>query len=132
VPPLALQPMPPLAPPYKLMANADILAPFAQYGTGPGTSGVDIYRDWGNAYQMFRRYMPEGLAAVSANTFLASAYKAQLSMSQPSIFDKSDLDFKAAHPEDKRTPIIPILSSSSLTTIYEWATKKKNTNAFYF
>ena len=76
--------------------------------------------------------MTEGLAATSANVFLASAYKSSLGRDHPSIFDKSDQDFKAAYPNDKGIPPIPVLSSSSLTTVYELITKKKNTNAFYF
>ncbi|OGB24079.1 MAG: hypothetical protein A3I66_11435 [Burkholderiales bacterium RIFCSPLOWO2_02_FULL_57_36] len=132
VPPLDLQLFPPVKPPYHLMLNADILAPFSQYGTTPGVAGMDIRGDWASAYVMFRRYMPEGLAATSANTFLASAYKSSFAFNQPDIFDKSNLDFKTMYPKDKSTPIIPLLSSSSLTTIYEMITKKKNTNAFYF
>lgn len=132
VPPLNTQLVPPVKPPYHLMLNADLLAPFAQYGTTPASAGLDIHADWASAYLMFRRYMPEGLAATSANMFLASAYKSSFAYNQPDIFDKSNMDFKAAYPQDKSTPIIPFLSSSSLTTIYEMITKKKNTNAFYF
>jgi hypothetical protein len=132
LPPLATQALPPVLPPFKLMANADLLAPFSAYGTTPGAAGLDIRGDWANAYFMFRSYMPESLAATSANIFLASAYQSSFAFNQPSIFDKADLDFKAAYPEDKRTPIIPALSSSTLTKAYEVITKKKDTNKFYF
>jgi hypothetical protein len=122
----------PIVPPYKLMANADILAPFSAYGTTPGSAGMDIHGDWARAYFTFRNYMPESLAVTSANMFLPAAYQAALAFDKPSIFDKSDQDFKAAHPDDKRLPPIPLVSSGTLTKLYEAITKKKDTNAFYF
>jgi hypothetical protein len=136
--PLLAQPAPfslmpePIVPPYRLMANAAILAPFAAYGTTPGHAGMDIPGDWARAYFTFRSYMPDGLAVASANMFLPAAYQAALASDKPSIFDKSDQDFKLAHPDDKRLPPIPLVSSSTLTKLYEAVTKKKNTNAFYF
>jgi hypothetical protein len=135
-PPLSLQPLPPalphMVPPFKLMKNAELLAPFAQHGMTPGMAGMNIVSDWGKAYQMFRSYLPEGLAATSANMFLSSAYSSSLALSQPNIFDRSERDYKAAHPDELRIPPIPLLSSGSLTTIYEFFTKKKNTDKFYF
>ena len=130
--PGALGPLPPITPPYHLMVNADILAPFSAYGSTPLSAGMDIPGDWAKAYFMFRNYMPESLAATSANMFLSSAYQSSFAFNQPSIFDKSNLDFKAAHPDETHTPIIPFLSSGSMTSVYEWITKKKDTNAFYF
>lgn len=130
VPPLTLQP--PLAPPYRLMQNADLLAPFTLHGATPATAGFNPLEDWARAYQLFRGYLPEGLAAASANLSLSAAYQSSLALSQPNIFDKADLDFKAAYPNDKRIDPVPLISSSSLTSIYEFFTKKKNTNKFYF
>jgi hypothetical protein len=130
--PPAWTPPAPVIPPYNLMANADLLAPFSAHGTTPSMAGMDLQRDWSTAYVMFRNYLPDGLAATSANMFLAAAYTSSLSLNQPNMLDKSDQDFKAAYPNDKRTPIVPALSSSSLTLFYEILTKQKNTNKFYF
>jgi hypothetical protein len=122
----------PLQPPFKLMANADILAPFSAYGVSPSRGGFDINGDWAMAYWTFRNYLPSDLAASAANIFLPAAYQARLGFDQPSIFDKSDRDFKAAFPDEKHIPPIPLVSSSTLTRVYEALSGKKNTNAFYF
>jgi hypothetical protein len=122
----------PIAPPYRLMANADILAPFSAHGTTPAGAGMDIFGDWSRAYFTFRNYMPEGLAVTSANMFLPAAYNAALALDRANIFDKSDQDFKAAHADEKHIPPIPLVSSGTLTQLYEAITRKKNTNAFYF
>lgn len=130
--PLAMPGPVPSLPPFKLMANADILAPFSAYGTSPSAAGFDIRNDWAMAFSTFKNYMPEGLAASSATTFLSAAYQSTLGAEQPSIFDKANLNTKAAHPDELRIPPIPVVSSSTLTTLYEWITKRKNTNAAYF
>ncbi len=122
----------PLLPPFKLMSNADILAPFSSYGVTPSQGGFDIQGDWAMAFWTFRNYMPESLAALSANTFLPAAYKATLGFNQPSIFDKSDIDLKAAFPNEKHIPPIPLISSGTLTKLYESISGKKDTNKFYF
>ena len=41
--------VPPVLPPYHLMLNADLLAPFSLYGTTPATAGYDIRSDWSGA-----------------------------------------------------------------------------------
>jgi hypothetical protein len=121
-----------ILPPYKLMVNADILAPFSLYGASPSRMGINIVDDWGLAYTRFNQWLPESLAATSTNMFLAAAYQAALARDNPSIFDKSDLEFKAAHPDEKRIPPIPVISSSTMTKLYEVISGKKDTNAFYF
>lgn len=133
VPNPMLTPAPaPILPPYKLMANADILAPFSAYGASPSRMGINIVDDWGVVYTRFSQWQPEALAGISANMFLTAAYQAALARDNPSIFDKSDQDFKAAHPNDKRIPPIPVISSSTMTKLYEVISGKKDTNAFYF
>jgi len=98
-----------LAPPLHLMANADILAPFAAHGVSASGS-ANIVGDWSSAYLVFRNYLPVNLAAKAANTYLSSAYQAQLERSNPNAIDKSNAEFKGQFPEDKRTPIIPLLT----------------------
>jgi hypothetical protein len=130
--PLSPAPLLPLPPPLHLMSNAEILAPFATHGTTPSTMGMNIQDDWAHAYRTFRNYMSESLAVASANMFLPAAYGASLAFNTPNVADKSDTDFKAAFPKDLRLPPIPLVSSSTLTTLYEAITKKRNTHAFYF
>ncbi len=121
----------PFLPPYQLMSNADILAPFSMYGVSPSTAGFDIQHDWSMAFLTFRRYMPESLAVTSANTFLPAAYKATLGYDQPSLFDRSDLEFKAAFPNEWHIPPIPLVSSSTLNFLYGAISGKKNTSFGY-
>lgn len=133
--PPAVTPLPvltPPQPPFAAMQNAELLAPFAHHGTSPSAMRISIHSDWASAYTMFRSYMPEGMAVFSANLFLSSAYQSMLERDAPNALDIQNRRFKEAYPDAGGIPPLPVLSSSSLTTAYEYLTGKKNTFKFYF
>ena len=119
-------------PPFAGMQNAELLSTFGSHGTTPAAMGISIHGDWAHAYTTFRSYMPEGMAVFSANLFLNSAYQAMLERDAPNVLDLQNRRFKEAYPDAGGIPPLPILSSSSLTTVYEYITGKKNTYRFYF
>lgn len=119
-------------PPFSGMQNAELLGVFAAHGTTPAQMGISIHGDFAGAYATFRSYMPEGMAVFSANLFLSSAYGAMLERDNPNVLDLQNRRFKEAYPDASGIPPLPILSSSSLTTVYEFITGKKNTFKFYF
>lgn len=119
-------------PPFAGMQNAELLGVFAAHGTTPAQMGISIHGDFAGAYATFRSYMPEGMAVFSANLFLSSAYGAMLARDNPNMLDLQTRRFKEAYPDASGIPPLPILSSSSLTTVYEFITGKKNTFKFYF
>lgn len=118
--------------PFNKFSNADVLSTFSAYGTSPGRAGFNMGEDLQRVYWMLRSYLPESLAASFTSGALGATYAASLARDQPNIFDKSNLDFKAAYPNASATPIIPFFSSSTMTSLYEAISGKKNTNQFYF
>lgn len=118
--------------PFNKFSNADVLSTFSAYGTSPAGAGFNMGEDLQRVYWMLRSYLPESLAASFTSGALGATYAASLARDQPNIFDKSNLDFKAAYPNASATPIIPFFSSSTMTSLYEAISGKKNTNQFYF
>jgi outer membrane protein OmpA-like peptidoglycan-associated protein len=110
-----LHPIPSARAPLSLMANADILAPFALHGVA-AASRADIIGDWTNAYFVFRNYLPENFAAKAANSFLSAAYQAQLERTDPNAIERGNAEFQALFPDDKRTPILPIITPIEILT----------------
>jgi hypothetical protein len=99
------------------MENADLLTPFALRGTSPAMGGFDMMGDYERALTMFS-YMPnDWMQKWSANHFLSGAYDANMAFNQPNIFDKSNLDFQAAYPGEHHTPIIPLISPTTMPYI---------------
>jgi outer membrane protein OmpA-like peptidoglycan-associated protein len=119
LPPAALQPVPPTQTRRDLMDIPGALAPFASHGVSPGAAG-NVIDNWD---RIFRKYKALGFsddrAATLANMELSSTEQSYLRRDQPNALDRSNDDWKAAHPND--TSIGPIMSPNLL----ELFSKKK-------
>jgi hypothetical protein len=101
--------------PLHLIDFPAIHAPLALRGTSMLDLGADIYGDWSRFYFMWKDLgFSEKLAAKAANWTLSGAYDAYVSRNQPSLLDKSNLDFAATYPGEHHTPIVPVVNPDTL------------------
>ena len=102
-------PLPSLTPPGKMDSNS-LLSNFSLYGRSPASMGIDIHADFTKTaagLQFFDQIKP-GLSATYANMGLSAAYSAMMARDYPSVIDKSNLDWKANNPDEKRLPPLPV------------------------
>lgn len=121
---LDLTPLPPLTPRYDLMDNAGILGPFASHGRATSDLG-NLHEEWGSMYWKYRRIwgLSEEWSARFANFELSGTVKSTLERDSPNAIDKSNADWKAAHPDEKATPTI---WSPNLFEVFGSKDKKKD------
>ena len=119
VPPAALQPVPPALTRRDLMNLPGLLAPFASHGASPGSTG-SVVDNWDRIFLKYKALgFSDDRAATLANMELSSNEQSYLQREQPNALDRSNADWKAAHPND--TTIGPIMSPNLL----ELFSKKK-------
>ena len=106
-PPVILWNIPPLTPRYDLMDVPKVLGPFAGHGKQPSDLG-NVHEEWGSLFWKYRRVwgLSDEWAARFANWELSGTVKSTLERDAPNAIDKSNQDWKAAHPDEKSTPTI--------------------------
>jgi hypothetical protein len=114
--------VPPIMTRRDLVDLSAIGAGMAARGVAPGTYG-DVLQLWDES---FLRYRAMGLgdewAARLANSQISGTTAAQAQRDAPNAIDRSNADWKAAHPDEFATPI---LQSPNLFELPSWFSKKK-------